>query len=104
MRKVIPMAARKSSGSYFGRIRERIPEEASFYAGVFLTLGIPQIACVAYGGTVSFAALAAAALGGAAWGVIMYRQAPGTFVSCVGTRGGLPKAPAGASVPLSKAA
>lgn len=104
MNEAIPAAARKSSGSYFERIRERIPEEASFYAGVFLTLGIPQIACVAYGATIPFVALAAAALGGTAWGVFMYRQTPGTSVSCVGTRGGLPKSPARAPIPLKKAA
>jgi hypothetical protein len=84
---VVRLYTRKFLGEYsYAQERERIPEAVLFYAGVILTVALPQIICTAYGGIIPFIAFAGTASAGSLIGWAMYRQAPHRVASCVGTR------------------
>lgn len=77
---------KKVLGSYLdSRNAELIPEDASFWAGAFLTVGLPQIIFFIYGGELPLMAFAASALAGSAWGLARYFF-PQRLLSCVGVR------------------
>ncbi len=84
---VVPIHTRRFLGAYSNaRDGERVPETVLFFAGVFLTVGLPEIICTAYGGIIPFIAFAATASAGSLLGWAIYRQTPYTFASCAGTR------------------
>ena len=103
MSNVIQMPPREGSGSYFDRIRKRVPGATPFYAGVLLTLVLPQAACVAYAGASALVAFTATALAGSAWGLGMYLRADYGVASRADTRD-VPQAPTRRGAPFKKAA
>lgn len=92
-RRVVRLYTKRFLGAYSdARGRERIPETARFFAGVILTMALPQLICTAYGGFIPFIAFAATASAGTLIGWAMYRQASEGAASCVGARD-TPRAP-----------
>lgn len=87
MKKVVQIYSRKFLGAYsYAQNNERIPDTALFFAGVLLTVALPQIICTAYGGIIPFIAFAGSAFIGSVLGWVRYRQMPYRALSCVGMR------------------
>jgi hypothetical protein len=82
--KVVRIHTKKFLGGYSHALeRERINETVLFFAGVFLTVALPQIICIAYGGIIPLIAFASTVSAGSILGWVMYRHAPHRVVSCV---------------------
>lgn len=61
---------------------ELIPEDAYFYAGVLLSVVLPQFTFFVYGGPLPLLAFAVIVLAGSIYGLARYRS-PYRFPSCV---------------------
>jgi hypothetical protein len=82
---------------------ERIPEEAVFFTGVFLSAVLPQLTLSAYGGLVPLIAFVSVALVGSIWGWAIYLKSPYRLISCVDAET-VPQAPPGEDANLKDAA
>jgi len=103
-KRVVQIHTRKFLGGYSRSLeRERINETVLFFAGVFLTVVLPQIICTAYGGIIPFIAFASTASAGSLLGWFMYRHAPYRALRCVVERDA-PHAPSTQTAADEKAA
>lgn len=85
MKNVISINRNKLLGAYIdAQNKERIPEDAYFYAGVFLWVLLPQLTLFLYGGITPLIIFAACALGGSLLGVAKY-YSPSAPPSIAGT-------------------
>jgi hypothetical protein len=86
MKKATSINRGKFLGAYCDDARnERIPDQVLFAIGALFWLGLPQVICGIYGGTVSLIALAGSASVGIMWGRVMYGRQP-ERLSIYGTR------------------
>lgn len=93
MKKIVSIYSAKFLGHYcYAQSNERIPAEVPFLFGVFLTVVLPQIICIVYGGIIPLVAFASVATVGCVLGWVLYRQMPYHVTSCFSTRN-MPQAP-----------
>lgn len=91
MSDVISINSKKVLGQYIdARSGELIPEEAYFFAGVFLSVVLPQWIFYVYGGLVPGLAFAASAVSGSLFGVAKYRSSYRPLPCVVGAAARVP--------------
>lgn len=90
-------------GAYYAQNNNRIPEDAFFFTGVILSMGLPEGFYSVYGGLVPFMMFAGSALVGSIWGVARYRRSPAHNIPCINT-GTMPRAPQSKDTNQKKAA
>lgn len=104
MNNTVPINSKKFLGGYSdAQNRERIPDEALFFAGVIFSVTLPQIIFSAYGGFILLEVFLAVASVGTILGVTMYYRFPYKVPSCV-EYGDVPQVPPREDTKKKKAA
>jgi hypothetical protein len=87
MEKVVSINAGQFLGSYRDTQNNKqfIPEDSLFVAGVLLSMVLPELIYIAYGGFLPLIAFAGSAVAGSTWGVAMYYKSPERTISYAST-------------------
>ena len=104
MNNVVPINSKEFLSAYrYAQDGEWSPEATFLFVGGILSAVLPQTIISVYGGFTPLIAFFGVALGGAIWGLAMYRRAPDESAFRIDT-GTMPQTPVGTFTASKKAA